>query len=419
MHFGIISPPAPGHIYPHCMLAQKLKDAGHTISFFNIADLGLLVNRFGFDFYIIGKKEFPTGSWNKRWKPAMHGSNLWRDTRILKNHVEISECMLKELPELLSKIGIDALIVDQLQPQGATIAQKARLPFISAASILPLNADSTGTIPASFAWWQPNKGIFIRHLNKISHRIVHLLSLQYLKQVNKYRKKWGYNTYRKLEDSFSKEMQIGLFPKALDFPRPQIRGFQWMGPLSGCREKIVFPWERLGQKPLIYVSFGTIRNKISNLYKTVIKVVKTNPHLQFIISQGLWTEKDIMVEQPYPNLLIVNYAPQPEILKKAALCITHAGPGTVIESLAAAVPLLAIPIADDQPAVGARIKYHNLGRVVPYRKARLSRINKEISFLLANDRIKQNCRLISQQFNKDRLPDKEVVSLIESFFTKK
>lgn len=41
--------------------------------------------------------------------------------------------------------------------------------------------------------------------------------------------------------------------------------------------------------------------------------------------------------------LVVGYAPQLELLKKATLTITHAGLNTVLESLSNGVPMVAIP----------------------------------------------------------------------------
>lgn len=54
------------------------------------------------------------------------------------------------------------------------------------------------------------------------------------------------------------------------------------------------------------------------------------------------------------NPIVVNYAPQLELLKIADLTITHAGVNTTLESLSNGVPLVAIPITNDQPGVAAR-----------------------------------------------------------------
>jgi len=62
-----------------------------------------------------------------------------------------------------------------------------------------------------------------------------------------------------------------------------------------------------------------------------------------------------------PNTVIVPAAPQIELLKRAALCLTHAGLNTTLEALGLGVPLVAIPIGYDQPGVAARIAYHRVG----------------------------------------------------------
>src|SRR5262249_36055168 len=64
------------------------------------------------------------------------------------------------------------------------------------------------------------------------------------------------------------------------------------------------------------------------------------------------------------NVLTVAYAPQIELLKHSSLCITHAGLNTVLEALRFGVPLLAIPITNDQPGVAARIADKKVGLVI-------------------------------------------------------
>ena len=63
-------------------------------------------------------------------------------------------------------------------------------------------------------------------------------------------------------------------------------------------------------------------------------------------------------------MLVVNHAPQIEILKRSSLCITHAGLNTVLESLSSGVPMVALPITNDQPGVAARIAKKNVGVVI-------------------------------------------------------
>src|SRR5580658_8714154 len=60
--------------------------------------------------------------------------------------------------------------------------------------------------------------------------------------------------------------------------------------------------------------------------------------------------------------------PQLELLKGAALCITHAGLNTALEALTQGVPMVALPIGYDQPGVAARIVYHGVGESLEIEK---------------------------------------------------
>ena len=53
--------------------------------------------------------------------------------------------------------------------------------------------------------------------------------------------------------------------------------------------------------------------------------------------------------------LVVRYAPQLEIVERAAAVITHAGLNTTLESLAEGMPLVCISLGNDQPGVAARV----------------------------------------------------------------
>ncbi|WP_347566229.1 glycosyltransferase [Scytonema sp. UIC 10036] len=78
------------------------------------------------------------------------------------------------------------------------------------------------------------------------------------------------------------------------------------------------------------------------------------------------------VEKLPGSLIVVEYAPQLEVIAKASLTITHGGLNTVLDSLTHGVPLVAIPITYEQPGNAARIRWTGTGEVVPL--PRLSRL---------------------------------------------
>jgi len=61
--------------------------------------------------------------------------------------------------------------------------------------------------------------------------------------------------------------------------------------------------------------------------------------------------------------VVVNYAPQLDLLSRAALTITHAGTNTTLAALSFGVPLVAIPISHDQPATAARTRFRGPARL--------------------------------------------------------
>jgi len=75
------------------------------------------------------------------------------------------------------------------------------------------------------------------------------------------------------------------------------------------------------------------------------------------------------------NCIVVKNAPQVELLKRSALCITHAGLNTALESLTQGVPMVAIPVSIDQPGVAARIAYTKTGRYVPLQEMTAPRLS--------------------------------------------
>src|SRR5262249_49483026 len=151
-----------------------------------------------------------------------------------------------------------------------------------------------------------------------------------------------------------------------DFPRagwpPQ---FHHTGPFhDGERlEEMPFPWEELTARPLIYASMGTLANGLAHVHRAILEATRSLSEMQVVLSIGANISPDDLGTLPV-NTIVVRRAPQLALLKRVALCITHGGLNTVLESLALGVPMVAIPSCFDQPGVAARIAYHGVGEFV-------------------------------------------------------
>ena len=113
---------------------------------------------------------------------------------------------------------------------------------------------------------------------------------------------------------------------------------------------VAFPWDHLDGRPLIYASLGTLQNGSEAIFRTITDAC-AGLGAQLLISLGGGLDP-ARLGKLAGDPLVVRVAPQLEILKRAALVITHAGLNTVLESLSEGVPLVAVPLGNDQPRGG-------------------------------------------------------------------
>jgi MGT family glycosyltransferase len=152
------------------------------------------------------------------------------------------------------------------------------------------------------------------------------------------------------------------------------------------------------------------------VYKHILKAVEPVEDVQLILSIGNNISPESLGRIP-ANAIVVRSAPQIELLKRAALCITHAGLNTVLESLAQGVPMVAIPIAYDQPGTAARIAYHGVGELVELDELTTERLRGLIEKVLQDPSYRERAGYFRKVISKTRGLD-VAVNIIEQAFQK-
>ena len=97
---------------------------------------------------------------------------------------------------------------------------------------------------------------------------------------------------------------------------------------------------------------------------------------------------------------MVRYAPQLQLLEKADLTITHAGMNTTLECLTNGVPMVAIPIANDQPGVASRIVWSGCGEAIPVKKVNVTNLRTAIKKVLTEDSYRKNALRLQEAIKK-------------------
>jgi zeaxanthin glucosyltransferase len=407
IHFGLFCPPGSGHLNPIATLGHQLQRRGHRVTLINILDAQLVAEAAGIEFHPIGQSELPLGAAAQTQEKLGRLDGLIAVKYTMDLIQSGAAIVLREAPAVIQHLQIEVLIVDQVSPEAGSIAEALGLPFISVCNALMLNQEPS--IPPIFTHWGYDSSLWAQLRNQATHLGLAIAGWSYLQMINEYRDRHHLPLLFYPNDAFSKVAQISQSPAAFEFPRQLPDYFHFTGPwhLPSTRAATEFPYHRLTRQPLIYASLGTVQNRQLEIFRTIAQACDSLD-CQLIISLGKSTD-----ESSLPTFagspIVVAYAPQLELLQRATLVITHAGMNTVLETLSCGVPMVAIPITNDQPGVAARIAWTGVGEEVPLSQMTVSLLRNTIQKVLAQPSYRQQAqrlqRAIAQSGGVDRAVD--------------
>lgn len=362
-HFGVLSYKGTGHLNPLITLSRELVARGHRVTFFHDAELEARIRPHGLGFFPIAAPSDSSGDASRRQKPSSAIPILRYRIRRTINDMER---FLRATPQALTRAGVDALIIDELALAGPTVAEMLHLPYFVISTSVP--HDFGWSAPRSIA---PSKSIFIRLQNALLEISVLRMRGPVRRRLDNFRRQAGLGPIRQIKQVFPELAHITQLPQCLDFPRSGLPPtFHYTGPFvdEAARLPTEFPWDQLDGRPVIYASLGTTLKGESTIFHLIAEACD-GLGVQLVIALGGRRDPEMFHDMP-GKPLIVKDAPQLELLKRAEIVITHAGPNTVFETLMQGKPMIALPKAFDQPAIAARLAW--LGAAIVLRPGKLS-----------------------------------------------
>jgi MGT family glycosyltransferase len=322
----------------------------------------------------------------------MKGLSALRFTgQLLRDQAAIT---LRDGLDQLRSAGVEAMAVDQVTPAGAALADVLSVPFVIVCNAMALHQEPG--IPPGVLGWRYRPGFFGRLRNKLGNMVLKFAAGPINRTVSEFRARHGFSRFRFGETRTIGLAQIAQQPAFFDYPRSQLPAhFHYTGPWHDRvreTETVPFPWEQLDGRPLIYASLGTLQNRLQHVFRAILDGC-SELNVQVVLSLG---RPDATLDGPIPaNAIVVPFAPQLTLLERATLLITHAGLNTALEGLARGLPMLCLPVTNDQPGVARRVEWLGGGEVLSPGKATSSRVRWLVEKLLTDNKYRvaaEKCR---------------------------
>jgi zeaxanthin glucosyltransferase len=390
--------PGTGHINPMTALCRALEQRGHSVVLFGIADMESRVRAAGIEFHQIGAEDYPPGTLKKLDDQLGLLSEMAAARFTLDRVKNTARMTFRDSPDAIREARVDALLIDEADLTGS-VAEHLGIPFVSIAIVPPFLDDDY--VPPFYFSWPGGRDWPTRFRNRLARRVLSWMTKPLARVLNTQRAEWGLKPFFRPTDALSRIAQVAQLPRALEFEAARrLDILHYTGPWVNAAQRapMAFPWEKLDERPLVYASLGTLQNGMEPVFRTIAEACAGLP-MQLVLSLGGGLEAE-QLGALAGDPLVVRFAPQLDLIKRAHIVITHAGINTALETLREGVPLVAIPLANDQPGVAARVAARGAGVVVPKKKLNAERLRQAVKRVLDDPGYRERAQEIGRQLRE-------------------
>lgn len=349
-----VSQPYNGHVNPTLGLVDELVSNGEKVTYFCSEKYRERIERAGATFKSYGETDF----YPSNFRNASKNGNMEKS---LLNYMEqILKANEKTVPVIMKQIEgekFDYMILSSQFPLGKLISLILGIPTVSSFAVFaPLNERLKGIAP---------------DIKIPKDKIAELSSDIYSKFADRLYRDYHVKAPAHIFDLLfiKSDLNITYTSKYfIPYPENYDDSFIFIGPpIYDRKEKIDFPFEKLVDKKVVYISLGTVFNNTNDrLYDIFFKTFADTDAAVVMTAYNM----DISKFDIPNNFIVKNYVPQSEILKYTAVAITNAGVNSISDLIYNNIPFVAIPIGADQPYQATRVS--ELGAAVSLDKDKLT-----------------------------------------------
>jgi MGT family glycosyltransferase len=145
---------------------------------------------------------------------------------------------------------------------------------------------------------------------------------------------------------------------------PTTRAIQHVGFDQSGDEHLPGWVEDLAGLPTVYATLGTISNRFTPILQAILDGLRGEP-VNLILTVGRDRDPaEFEVDPGDGRVHVERYIPQSLLLPHCDLVVSHAGSGTVKDTLSLGLPMVLIPIGADQPVNARRCEALGVARVI-------------------------------------------------------
>ena len=320
--------PAHGHHNPTLPVVTELVKRGNAVRYYSFEEFREKIEKTGAEF-------FPCDAFlPELTQEEEQGLKRVSTTEMTVVDLRVTARMDGFLAEQVASFQPDVIFTDSVCFWGKLTARKYQIPMVISTSTFAFNQASSRYMKNSFSEIVDlitGSGRVKEELKNLEAYGYHEKSIMPLVQNDNFTDTVVYATrkYQPCAETFSEH-------------------YAFVGPSL----PVAYPPDKDHERPLVFISMGTVLNEKPDFYKTCIRAL-AGENVDVLIFCGKAVDPESLGTLP-DNIRVEPYVNQPEVLAKANVFLTHCGMNSVSESLYMAAPMVLYPQTNEQRAVARR-----------------------------------------------------------------